>query len=149
MSHYSACQIKFAFDVSTESPLSWYEYFGWEDQYDMLKDFLKHNLESETLSFSGTDWSGAKFTVVFETIIEPELFNTDYQLALNLLEKLSKEPNYNQCPDLFNNMLEHLEEEGVTIYENQPDIDVFYEYNKITQGFKTYQQHLEKIHSNK
>lgn len=149
MSHYSACQIKFAFDISTESPLEWYEYFGWVDQYAMLKDFLKNNLESDSLSFSEIDTSCAKCTVIFETIIEPELFNTDYQLALTLLEKLSKEPNYNQSPEHFNSMLVFLEEEGVTIYENQPDIDVFYEYNKITQGFKTYQQHLEKIHSNK
>lgn len=148
MSHYSACQIKFAFDVSTESPLNWFEYFGWNDEYDMLEDFLKHKLKSDTLSFYGIDYSGAKCTIVFETIINPEFFHSDYQLALNLLEQFSKEPNYNPCPSLFNSMLEYLEEEGITIYAEEPDIEVFYAYNKLHKGFETYQQNLEHINSN-
>lgn len=44
-------------------------------------------------------------------------------------------------------MLEYLEEEGITIYEDQPDLDVFYAYNKFTQGFETYQEHVEHIRS--
>lgn len=145
MSAYSPCQIKFAFDVSTNSPLNWHEYFGWEDTYDMLKDFLEQNLKSDTLSFSETDSSGAKLTIVFETSTDPVNFQDDYNLALSLLEKISLEPNYNECPDNFNNMLEALEEMGIVVYEEQPDSDVFKEYNKLVNGFETYTEHVHSI----
>lgn len=142
MSHYSCCQFKFAFDVSVESPLAWNEYFGWEDAYDMLHFFLKDKLQSDTLSFRGTDSSGAKMTIIFETECEPEQFQNDYNLAVKLLEDLSQNPPYNPDGHIFNNMLEYLEEEGITIFEDEPDLNVFLAYNKANFGFKTYQEYI-------
>lgn len=145
MSHYSACQIKFAFDVSSLSPLAWYEYFGWEDEFNMINFFFKQNLKSDTLSFSETDLSGAKMTVIFETVCEPEKFQIDYNLALTLLNKLSKNPPYNDNPVVFNNMLDWLEEENITIFEDEPDLNVFLAYNKVKFGFETYQENIINI----
>ena len=142
MSHYSACQIKFAFDISISSPLAWYEYFGWSDNFDMIHYFMKKHLTSDTLSFSGIDDAGAKTTVIFETVCEPEKFQIDYNLALTLLNKLSENPPYNDNSVVFNNMLELLEEENITIFEDEPDLNVFLAYNKLNFGFETYQEHI-------
>ncbi len=142
MSHYSSCQIKFAFDVSSLSPLAWYEYFGWSDNFDMIHYFMKKHLTSDTLSFLGIDDSGAKTTVIFETVCDPVNFQQDYNLALTLLNKLSENPSYNDNAVVFNNMLDYLEEENITIFEDEPDLNVFLAYNKLKFGFKTYQEHI-------
>lgn len=145
MSHYSSCQIKFAFDVSVSSPLTWYQYFGWNEDFDMINFFFKQNLKSDTLSFLGLDLSGAKITVIFETVCEPKNFNIDYNLALTLLNEFSKNPPYNYNPVVFNSMLDYLEEENITIFEEEPDLNVFLAYNKINFGFETYQENIINI----
>lgn len=141
---FSSCQIKFAFDVSPESALAWYEYFGWEDEFDMLNAFFKDKKLS-TLRFSAVDMSGAKMTVIFETTIEPQLFIQDFLMAEESLQYLQKNPIYNPCPNVFNNMLDILEEEGIVIKESEPDSAVFKAYNRIEHGFESYKEHLKSI----
>lgn len=143
--HYSPCQIKFAFDVNPESPLAWYEYFGWEDDYDMLNAYCDKHLKSNSLSFNGIDGSGAKLTVIFETYCEPVDFQRVYNEALALLNQFSSFPEYNPDVAVFNFMLETLEEHNVVVYENEPDSKVYFEFNKITHGFGTYQDHQKDI----
>ncbi len=144
MKLHSSCQIKFAFDISPESVLAWYEYFGWDDEYDMLNAFFKTKKLS-TLHFSEVDMGGAKMTVVFETTIDPQFFLQDFIMAEEFLLHLEKNPIYNPCPDVFNNMLDILEEEGIFIKESEPDSSVFRAYNRIKHGFESYKEHLKSI----
>jgi len=137
MKLHEPCQIRFAFDISPKSVLCWYEYFGWDDEYGMLNAFFKTKKLS-TLSFFGTDMSGAKMTVIFDTTINPQFFIQDYILAESYLKQLEKKPLYNPCPVVFNNMLEIIEEEGIFIGEDEPDEAVFRAYNRIKHGFETY-----------
>lgn len=142
MRRYEPCQIKFAFDVPVDSPLSWSEYFGYEDEFDMLDCFCKKHLVSNTLSFCKTDSSGAKLTVVFETACMPSEFEKDYRLAVSVLEKLNDFPELNRCQVKLNSMLETLDDNGVTIYEDEPASKVFEEFNLLEYGFSSY---LERI----
>lgn len=144
---FSSGQIKFAFDVSPKSVLAWYEYFGWEGEHDMLNAFFKDKKLS-TLRFSGVDMAGAKMTVIFETTIEPQFFIQDFIMAEEFLHHLEKNPIYNPCPDVFNNMLDILEEEGIFIKESEPDTAVFKAYNRIKHGFESYKEHLKSIRGN-
>lgn len=144
MSLHDPCQIKFAFDISNESVLSWYEYFGWEYPIDMLNEFFKtKNLAS--LKLSGISGAGAKFTVIFETVIDPQYFIQDFLLAQGFLNYIENNPIYNPCPNVFNNMLDILEEENIFIKESEPDSTVFRVYNRIKHGFETYKEHIAAI----
>lgn len=144
MKLHESCQIKFAFDISPKSVLCWYEYFGWDDEYDMLNAFFSSK-KLTTLHFSGVDMSGAKLTVIFETTTEPEFFIQDFICAEEYLKQLEKTPLYNPCQNVFNNMLETIEEEGIFISENEPNRTVFRAYNKVKHGFETYKEHIDFI----
>lgn len=143
--HYSACQIKFAFDVSFESPLSWCEYFGWDDEYDMLYTYCNKYLDSNSVSFIGTDFGGAKLTILFEAYCEPRDFQECYNKVLELLSRLSESPEYNTSQLTMNNMLDALEEEGIVFDTDEPTTEVFLKYNKLTLGFSTYQENLNNM----
>jgi hypothetical protein len=145
INHYTPCQIKFAFDVDTKSPLAWCEYFGFEDTFDMLKAFCKQHLVSKTLCFQGTDGSGAKSVVIFETTCDPSDFNTDYALACSILNKISENPIYNDDVSLYNHMIETLDESGVEVCESEPESRVFDEYNFITHGHKNHTLAVQSI----
>jgi len=145
INHYTPCQIKFAFDVDTKSPLAWCEYFGFDDTFDMLEAFCKNHLASDTLRFLGSDGSGAKSTVIFETTCDPSDFNDDYALACNMLNMLSENPIYNDNAQVFNNMLDELEEYEVVVYENEPESKVFAEYNFIKHGYTTHTLAIQSI----
>lgn len=137
INHYSPCQIKFAFDVSEDSPLAWHEYFGFEDTFDMIKHYCKLYLISDTVSFKGTDGSGAKSTIIFETVCEPSDFNADYALVCDILKKISDKPLFNDNKDVFDNMIETLEDDH--------DLSFFEAYNLAEHGFKFYKDALANI----
>lgn len=143
--NYSPCQTKFGFDVSTNSPLQWCEYFGWEDNFDMISAFMSKNLKSDDVSFVELDGSCAKLTIIFEMYAEPKDFVKVYNQVLELLAKFDAEPNYNPDVEQFNIMLENLENEGTPAYEGDSDEVVFAKHNKYAYGFSTYQEHLASI----
>jgi hypothetical protein len=145
---YDSCGLKFAFDVGNGHVLNWYEYFGWADDYDMISTYLKENPISDETSLNCIDCTGAKFTIVFESACDPENYEREYNLAIAALNAINKNPNYNKNTDVFNNMLEHLneDEENPVIFEKDPDSLVWTMFNKSAHGFET---HIEHIAANK
>jgi len=145
------CQIKFAFDMSTHHCASWPEYFGFEDEFDMLQAFMKNAIEalgkgiSDNLAFNGTDGSGSKFTAVFEYYGHPAQFNQHHDIIERLLTEMNSNPPYNENASTQNNMLSHLEEEGITIYEDQPISEMYEAFNLIQFECKTYQDRIAQI----
>lgn len=143
---FSPCQIKFGFDIDVRSSIAWPEYFGWDDEFDMIQTYFNKKKLS-TLSFLGTDGAGAKLTVIFETVISPEFFIQDYNLAVEYLQHLSDNPIYNRSKQLRENMIEYIQDMDGELDQKKINSDqyLFSVYNKICHGHADYKEHLATI----
>ncbi len=146
-STFGYCGLRLAFDISNEHVLNWSEYFGFEDDYKMVQSFLKNNPISKETEFDGIDTTGAKFTIVFFSSCDPEDYAKEYKLVTQWLELLNEKPVFNDDVDVFNNMLESLNEDenDIKIFENDPDTKVWKMFNKENYGFETHTEHLADI----
>jgi hypothetical protein len=139
---YSSCGLKFAFDIHSNHVLNYFNYFGFEDAFSMIKAFLENNNLSEDTYFHGTDGSCAKFTVVFESHCDAKDYETVYNETIKLLDSLNDNPPYNKNEDFFNIMLESLNEDddNPVIFVGDPDSKVWTLFNKQAHGFETHIQ---------
>jgi hypothetical protein len=141
---YDSHRIKFCLNVPVESPLSWYDYFGYEGAKDMMSAFSDKYLVSDTVSFFEYEIKDNVSTVVFETSCDPKYFAKDYNLVVAMLQKISTHPEYNDDAASYNYALDRLEEEGIVVMDDRPETDVFEEFNLLVNGYRTYQERLER-----
>lgn len=141
---FAPCQVKFAFDVMNNHPLSHYDFFGFKDEFDMANAHFENLFkDDEQFEFNGIDCSGAKLTIVFETTYED--FNSAYKKATQLLESINSNPEYNTSDEHYNQCLETLIDEGIIIMDNEPNSKVFEEFNKIIHGTSDYLEYYSSL----
>lgn len=143
--------IVFLFDISPIHCLSWCEYFGYNEQAQMLQDFMTPAINlyegdiskhlTCSLSNNGSDVTTVEFTYT------GDIKNTKHvnSVIVRLLDNMQFNPPYNEDAIQQSNMCNRLGKEGADYLGYQPICDLFHAFNLIEYGVETYQERIEQI----